>query len=169
MDKPADPLDLEDALKSLNLAHSDAVLVPISDSGDPGQVLGGSHWSLLVYSRRSAPLRRFWHIDSLRGSRNASAAAEVALALSRLVDPGAADPTRAASVVEVACSQQRNGHDCGLYVLGYCERVARLLAGAASLDPAHDGPLREALASDPDAASLRRRVAATIEGLRRSP
>lgn len=76
---------------------------------------GGSHWSLLVFSR---PDRAFLHFDSSRGS-NQDQASDLARKLMHYFRVGGS-----ARVAEPMCLQQTNSYDCGIFVLCYAELVA---------------------------------------------
>ncbi|CAG0884292.1 unnamed protein product [Cyprideis torosa] len=53
----------------------DLVLVPVNDCTDPEVVLGGSHWSLLVWEKQT---NTSYHLDSTESNGNLSAAEQVA-------------------------------------------------------------------------------------------
>lgn len=81
---------------------------------------GGSHWSLLVYSRL---LNIFFHYDSLNGS-NARVAKKVAERIYQFLSVPIG-----ARFVEAETPQQSNGYDCGMYVLKITKSLATRLSG----------------------------------------
>lgn len=103
------------------LAAAELVLLPVSNNDDASQV-GGSHWSLLVYRRRSgadgAGPSRFEHYDSC-GNANAAFAKGIALKFIPLLQPTDRGPTL--KLVSMTTPQQVNGFDCGMYVLAIAE------------------------------------------------
>ncbi|KAI3435908.1 hypothetical protein D9Q98_001966 [Chlorella vulgaris] len=90
------------------------VLFAINDNPDVTEAEGGSHWSLLAYSAASNTFR---HYDSLSGSN--LAAAQRVFQAAKL--PGS-------TFREQPAPQQRNGHDCGMYVLALAQLLCRRLA-----------------------------------------
>ncbi|XP_060521621.1 sentrin-specific protease 8 [Cylas formicarius] len=80
---------------------------------------GGSHWSLLVYSR---PDRNVFHYDSSRGS-NENQALDLAEKVLKYFGLSIQ-----AKFEEVPCLQQNNGYDCGIHVLSNTEQLASYAA-----------------------------------------
>ncbi|XP_018562189.1 sentrin-specific protease 8 [Anoplophora glabripennis] len=80
---------------------------------------GGSHWSLLVFSR---PEKMMFHYDSSNGS-NDMQAIELAHKLLRYFSLPIQDKFE-----NVPCLQQNNGYDCGIHVLCNSERLASFAA-----------------------------------------
>jgi len=62
----AGPEELQTTLSGLELHLADIVLIPINDNKNI-QDGGGSHWTLLVWVKKS---QQFIHLDSLKGSNN---------------------------------------------------------------------------------------------------
>lgn len=95
-------------IEPLGLQSKSLIILPINDSSSFDSP-GGSHWSLLIYSRVE---KTFYHLDSMGGinSREANKTASK-LKLSSL------------KMVELDCAQQTNGWDCGIYVCCYAEKV----------------------------------------------
>jgi sentrin-specific protease 8 len=75
---------------------------------------GGTHWSLLVFSK---PESTFFHFDSI-ANINRSAA----LKISRLLQIGLNCPT--ANFQDHDCAQQINSFDCGVHLLANAENIA---------------------------------------------
>lgn len=69
---------------------------------------GGSHWSLLIYSRNESG---FFHCDSMRYTNRLSAKMLVKKLKNYFF------PKQHSIYVEISSPQQNNGYDCGLYVL----------------------------------------------------
>jgi len=107
---PGDP----QILTPLDLPSKTLILFPVNDNPDPAVAEGGTHWSLLVYDR---PSNEFVHHDSANGS-NRWCARRLYEAVKGFV--GGDGDTR---FVEGRTPQQRNGYDCGLFVMA----VARVV------------------------------------------
>ncbi|KAJ3271897.1 hypothetical protein HDV01_006111 [Terramyces sp. JEL0728] len=94
----------------------DYVFMPLNDSdGD-----GGSHWSLLVYSRLENTIR---HYDSMNNHNEFVAER----AISRIQDNIAC---KSPKLLHMNTPQQGNGYDCGVYVL----YITTMLAGRLEQD-----------------------------------
>jgi sentrin-specific protease 8 len=93
--------------------QKDTIFMPINDN--EGNQAGGTHWSLLVYNRA---VNMFMHYDSLCNS-NERVARNCCQKISKLLNAPAA-----AGFVLMESPQQRNGHDCGMYVV----KLTRILA-----------------------------------------
>lgn len=79
---------------------------------------GGTHWSLLVYSRNQ---NMFFHFDSSTGT-NYSAANKLALKIHYYFNKSLDD----FQIVEVSdCLQQDNSYDCGIYLLCFIDHLAK--------------------------------------------
>lgn len=77
---------------------------------------GGSHWSLLVFSK---PERTLFHFDSHVGS-NYTQAKDFGFKLLKYFDL-----IQQGRIIEADCLQQSNGYDCGVHVLCNVEHVAK--------------------------------------------
>ena len=77
---------------------------------------GGSHWSLLVYSKHDD---KWYHFDSKQGSNIKHARRLVSRVNSYLSDK--TQPT----LVETSCTQQSNNYDCGAYTMVYAQMAIR--------------------------------------------
>lgn len=78
------------------------------------EAAGGTHWSLLVFSRLDS---KIYHFDSCRGlNRNQAIefGQKLALYLGKTFQDG---------VVEACCLQQNNNYDCGVHVLCNAEHI----------------------------------------------
>lgn len=121
-------------LQPLGADHKQFIFFPINDHQLAASA-GGSHWSLLVYSR---PDRRFYAADSA-GSANRQATRRFVQNIRGSLCDGDQD----AEVHTVMCVQQTNGYDCGVHVLWNVAWMARhavqagSLAGLAALGRGH--------------------------------
>ncbi|KAK6023622.1 Ulp1 protease family, catalytic domain protein [Ostertagia ostertagi] len=86
-------------------------------------IVGGNHWSLLVFDRRSA---RFEYYDSMRPAKDA-----VARQLVNTIKPVLGAPEVSFEIVE--CPQQRNSFDCGMYVIEFVRHQLKLSEESYSL------------------------------------
>ncbi|KAF9799652.1 hypothetical protein SFRURICE_014626 [Spodoptera frugiperda] len=100
-------------LEPLEISKKQFVFFALNDNDTP-DMAGGSHWSLLVYSK---PEACFYHLDSSYVS-NHKAAWELASHLIPYLSKGNIN------FVTKDCLQQSNGYDCGVYVLCNAERLA---------------------------------------------
>ncbi|KAI8841190.1 hypothetical protein BJ741DRAFT_561144 [Chytriomyces cf. hyalinus JEL632] len=106
-------LDQESALglsTSMSLDKADTVFIPVNDSTDLDSP-GGSHWSLLVYSRAA---NAFFYYDSLN-KYNISAAKRVYQRFAKLAQKHKGDANPYFQEMDVQA--QINGYDCGMYVI----------------------------------------------------
>jgi hypothetical protein len=119
--------------------------------------------SLLAYHRGSGTLR---HYDSAGGCNRLPARRLAPMALAVVGQP-AAGARAGAGLVEVAgAPQQRNSHDCGLYLLAVAGRLSAWLAGGQLASPGALARRERELAAavTPAAAGeLRARVLAVVE------
>lgn len=93
-----DPLDFKDKAFAI---------MPLNDCDNP-DLPGGSHWSLLVYSK---PENTFYHVDSSSGS-NHLAARTLAFKLSQYLNKNNSGDFKTLNSL-----QQSNSYDCGVFVL----------------------------------------------------
>lgn len=108
--KLASEEDVELFAEPMELSKKQLILFAINDSTST-DCPGGTHWSLLVYD---APLKTFYHVDSLKGS-NHSHAVKVSRKL----------PFPNSNFVELPSSQQENTWDCGVYVCCNAEHILK--------------------------------------------
>lgn len=102
-------------LSPLDLPSKTLILFPVNDNPDPEVPEGGAHWSLLVYDR---PSNLFVHHDSLNGL-NGRCARRLFSAVKDLVGGDGGE----GRFVEGRTPQQRNGFDCGLFVMAVARAV----------------------------------------------
>jgi sentrin-specific protease 8 len=95
----------------LNLSAKDYVFLPVNNSTSY-DCPGGSHWSLLVWCNKA---QQFFHFDSMDGT-NFGHASKTAKNLGlKSVE----------KVVQVKCTQQKNGFDCGVFVCCQAELILK--------------------------------------------
>ena len=107
-----DPETARIAAPSL-LPQANVIFIPVNDNSQ--NIVGGSHWSLLVYSRKT---ETFYYYDSLNGY-NLSSARRTHARLSPLIS------NFKTSLVQVDTPKQINGYDCGVYVICITEEILR--------------------------------------------
>ncbi len=113
----SDEEEAQEMVASFNLPAARLVLAPLNNQSN--MVLGdGTHWSLLVYDRKTD---QFVHYDSSR-RLNLRVAVAAAAHLRPLVKAGSAEVHEAPEA-----PQQDNGRDCGVFV---CVNADKILAGA---------------------------------------
>ncbi|XP_059052758.1 sentrin-specific protease 8 [Achroia grisella] len=105
--------DIKIFLDPLHINEKKFVFFALNDNNSPDRA-GGSHWSLLVYSR---PECCFFHLDSSSGS-NHNVAWEFASHLITYLSNGSIN------FVDKECVQQSNGYDCGVHVISNTESLA---------------------------------------------
>lgn len=103
-------------LDPLNANQRQFIFFPLNDNQMDSA--GGSHWSLLVFSRLE---NTFYHFDSSKGSNKLISSYFVNGVKSSL---NAID----ANLVNVPCLQQSNGYDCGIHVLCTIDAVTQHIA-----------------------------------------
>ena len=101
--------DLDSVLPKQDMSK-DLVFIPINDN-DCEQV-GGTHWSLAVFHRKSMA---FYYYDSLHNF-NLKTAQESCKRLSQWICKGTMP-----MFYQVETPQQMNGYDCGVYVIAITE------------------------------------------------
>lgn len=100
--------DYEFSVEDLNLQNESFVLIPVSNAKAVTAV-AGSHWSLLCYQKSN---QTFYYFDSIR-EFNLQSAKEISKRISKFLRP----PNGSPSFKVVDFPQQKNGVDCGMYVI----------------------------------------------------
>ncbi|XP_063972618.1 sentrin-specific protease 8 [Diachasmimorpha longicaudata] len=99
---------------------TDFVFFPVNNCNDREDP-GGAHWSLLVYSKYEESC---FHLDSCGGSNGADAR-RFSRKILKFLTGG-----KGKGFFEVACPQQGNSYDCGIFVLCFAEHIlGSLVAG----------------------------------------
>lgn len=106
------PESSQQFLQPLKLDQKKLIFFALNDH-DSGQRAGGTHWSLLVYSRVED---QFYSFDSFNNYNNSAAKTLVEVLKIGLSCPFATFHTQ-------ACTQQTNFYDCGIHVLANAENI----------------------------------------------
>ena len=107
--------DLNDLSSSLKLRNRKLVFIPVNNNSN-GLVTNGSHWSLIAYQSST---NTFVHFDSMgASSMNHKAAKDIVKNLTSSVFHGA-------NYANGNTPPQKNGFDCGMYVLCISEILAK--------------------------------------------
>lgn len=127
---------LDPLVKDKNYSY---IFFPLNDQ-EQLQSVGGTHWSLVVYSAQD---RRLYHMDSIWDS-NEKQARKLALKLKfyfkDIIDIITPLPTR----------QQQNSYDCGIYLICNAENVAQFVCANSdirNIDPVDQIDLKNKRAS----------------------
>ncbi|XP_018011213.1 sentrin-specific protease 8-like [Hyalella azteca] len=144
--KMCDPAEVAVVLDPLEANHKDFILLPVNDNNS-AIASGGSHWSLLVFSRFDF---KWYHYDSMRGS-NYQHARSLVQRINRYLE-------RDAVLVDATCTQQDNSYDCGAFVLLNAEHAASAATTGA--------PLGTNCVPRHRAAEIRQTLADVIDALR---
>ena len=110
-------------LEPLNLDEKDLIILAVNNSNDPERP-GGSHWSLLMYSRQA---HEFFHFDSSSGMNNDSARQLASKTHSYLMTKTNVEERFPLRIKEVPVVQQSNGYDCGVHLLCNAQYATRHL------------------------------------------
>uniref|UniRef100_A0A6A7FMZ5 Sentrin-specific protease 8-like n=1 Tax=Hirondellea gigas TaxID=1518452 RepID=A0A6A7FMZ5_9CRUS len=119
--KLGDRSELSIFLDPLEANHKDYILLPVNDNNSTVSS-GGSHWSLLVFSRFDS---KWYHYDSQRGS-NYRDARVLVQRINRYLE-------RDAVLVDATCTQQDNSYDCGAFVMLNAQHAAQAAAAGTAL------------------------------------
>ncbi|KAI9244851.1 hypothetical protein BDA99DRAFT_472460 [Phascolomyces articulosus] len=106
-----------------NLNHYDALFIPVSDSR-PHAGFSGSHWSLLVFLKRS---HAFYYYDSM-GESNIAAARLTARRMIAILGY-ANQPPR---FIHMNTPHQANSADCGAYVIAITDNLVQRMISSSS-------------------------------------
>jgi sentrin-specific protease 8 len=99
----------------LNLPDKELVIFPVNDNIDVNMAGGGSHWSLLVYHRAR---NIFEHYDS-HLQCNSLYAGKLFENIKSFMGP----PASSSTLTLHFTPQQRNGYDCGVFVLAIVKEL----------------------------------------------
>ena len=129
--KLASPAEIPVFLEPLALEDKETILLAVNNASDPDQP-GGSHWSLLIFSRQAL---EFSHLDSSPGLNGFDAkqlARRLHGFLSKKIEGLKFD------FVEMSVPRQTNGYDCGIHLLSHAEHATRhflVYGNANGLEP----------------------------------
>lgn len=113
--KMTDPSQYDIFLEPIEAAIKKFIFFPLNNMNKK-DVAGGSHWSLLVYSK---PEETYFHFDSCQGTNGSIAS----IFTNNLMLYFHCKNDK--KFIEVDCPQQNNGYDCGLYVLCFTDVISR--------------------------------------------
>lgn len=145
--KLGDQAEINVFLDPLEANHKDYILLPVNDNMSTVSS-GGSHWSLLVFSRFD---NKWYHYDSQRGSNFRDARCLVQR-INKYLE-------RDAVLVDATCTQQDNSYDCGAFVMLNAQHAASAAASGA--------PLGTNCAPRYHAAEMRTTLAELVEQLKK--
>lgn len=101
--------DIDHLLKPLSLETREFVFFPINDCPKIYGI-GGTHWSLMVYSRIE---KCYFYLDSI-GTYNYKFAQSIAEKVNTFIDP---HKNYKISIKTIETPQQNNSRDCGIYMV----------------------------------------------------
>ncbi|XP_076765830.1 sentrin-specific protease 8 [Xylocopa sonorina] len=107
--KMTDPSQYDIFFNPTNMSECRCIFFPLNNCNKK-DAAGGSHWSLLVYSKQD---KTCYHFDSSKGYNNSTASKFAENLMSYFLDKDESNK----KFVDVDCPQQDNGYDCGIYVL----------------------------------------------------
>lgn len=109
-------------LDPLDAVNKSIIFFPLNDNENDR--VGGSHWSLLVFSK---PEQTFYHFDSLSPSNKIHCEKFIRKIKSYL-------NVGTVRLRDANCLKQTNGYDCGIHVLCNAENVANHVISRGSVD-----------------------------------
>ena len=125
--KLADKSEMTKNLNAINAWQQEYLIVPINDNESDKQ--GGSHWSLLLYSRN---LNEWYHFDTMNGF-NTRHALKIAENLNQYLEFN-----ESPKLVEISCTKQKDNFNCGAFLLCFTrEALTRILKGRPLDSPCH--------------------------------
>ncbi|EFA81807.1 sentrin-specific protease 8 [Heterostelium album PN500] len=116
-----DVAELNSMIGALDLPSKEIIFIPINNNEDPDQIAGGSHWSLLVYEKVN---QSFYYYDSISGDSNYAYGCVIARKLYKLLT---GQQYTSSKISKRNTPQQRNGFDCGMYLLSITENLSQQL------------------------------------------
>lgn len=121
--KMGDPCEIPLFLDPLDARRRSLIFLPVNDNASV-VASGGSHWSLLVYTKQD---NKWFHYDSQRGLNYRDARCLVQRMNTYL------DDTEEASLHDAYCTQQDNSYDCGAFVMVFAQRLAEMASKGLDL------------------------------------
>ena len=109
-----DKTDTKETLENLQINEKDWVFYPVSNNNRVTEPGGGTHWSLLVYSRLK---NVYYHHDPIHPMNDMHA-------LELINKISSADSRFSITKENVKSPQQKNGYDCGPYIMLFANKIA---------------------------------------------
>lgn len=116
--------EIKDFVDSVSFPVTGKIFIPVNDSmvqSTAWHTEGGSHWSLLLITKKSNREMQFWHFDSMENSGNIRAADNIATKLGSSCF-GIESP----AVIQANTPLQSNGYDCGVHMLAAVQTFAAM-------------------------------------------
>ena len=107
-------MDTKETIKNLQINEKDWVFYPVSNNNQVNKPGGGTHWSLLVYSTEKDV---YYHHDPIYPTNEMHA-----LELIRKIS--SADSRFSHFQIKIKSPQQKNGYDCGPYIMLFANKIA---------------------------------------------
>ncbi|XP_042505201.1 NEDD8-specific protease 1 [Macadamia integrifolia] len=123
-----DPESLKDFTEPLKLPDKKLIIFVVNNNDDVTMAEGGTHWTLLAYERS---MNAFVHHDSMAGS-NSLHAKRLRKSLLGVLGSSCSDSCHYLEYTDTP--QQRNGYDCGLYVLSIAKVICHWHGSVGSKD-----------------------------------
>ena len=120
---------VERTIKDLGIRKADWAFIPVNNETEK---VGGSHWSLLLYSGSS---NTFYHFDPIKGMNDRS----VAMIVKKLIHKEKKVP----EMKYVLCPRQKNSYDCGIYTIMYMEKIAENIEAGVEITKINDFDAKE--------------------------
>lgn len=109
-------------LEPLDAVNKSFIFFPINDN--QSDKIGGSHWSLLVFSK---PENKFYHFDSM-DSNNQRQCENLIIKIKRFLN------VSTFTLQQADCLEQTNSYDCGIHVLCNAENIAHYVVKTNRVD-----------------------------------
>ena len=119
-----DTIDNQKTEQKLN--EYDWVMYPVNNDAPEGN--GGTHWSLLVYRKKD---NKFLHFDTIKGMNKKHA---IELILKIQDDEMIGSDGYGPQFVEIECVKQKNGFDCGPFVMIFLETIIENIVKGREVD-----------------------------------
>ena len=121
--KTESPDNRKNIIKDLKMDEKEYVIFPVNNN-DKMEEGGGSHWSLLVYSKKE---EGFYHHDPIKRA-NYKHAVELMYKIS------VSNDNFIPKMTDIPSPKQCNGYDCGPYIIMYANKMAENITHGDSLN-----------------------------------
>ncbi|XP_066588999.1 sentrin-specific protease 8-like [Prorops nasuta] len=122
--KMTDPSQYDSFLDPIGVSSSSFIFFPLNNC-EKVDAPGGSHWSLLIYSK---PEKTCFHFDSAHDLNSSVASKFADSIMTYLLNEDAK------KYLEADCPQQENGFDCGLFVLCLADIISEHILQANKVE-----------------------------------